>query len=96
MMSEHAGVGPEPFLELTGLIARIDEVCAARTSKLRCQSLPAADGDDPLLIAIFDPDGPIDWQSIDQSLEDALDFDEGVVKKTAQKIGQRLGVVDIE
>jgi phosphatidylserine/phosphatidylglycerophosphate/cardiolipin synthase-like enzyme len=96
LLAEHAGVRPEVFLELTGLVARIDEVCAGGKCKLRCQSLPAADGDDPLLIAIFDPDGPIDWQSIDQSLEDALQFDEGVVKKTAQKIGQRLGVIDIE
>jgi phospholipase D1/2 len=97
LLAEHAGVDDEEvFLEIDGLIGRIDAVCGTGRCKLHCQALPAPEGDDPLLIAIFDPSGPIDWDSIDQSVEDAFEFDEGFVKRTAQKIGQRLGVVDIE
>jgi phospholipase D1/2 len=97
LLAEHAGVeDAELFLEIDGLVGRIDEVCGLGHCKLHCQALPAPEGDDPLLIAIFDPSGPIDWDSIDESVEDAFQFDEGFVKRTAQKIGQRLGVVDIE
>lgn len=97
LLAEHAGVGAvEDFLEIDGLIERLDAVCGAGTCKLRCQAVPAPESDDPLLIAIFDPSGPIDWNTIDQSLEDTFQFDEGVVKRTAQKIGQRLGVVDTD
>jgi phospholipase D1/2 len=94
LLAEHSGASDaEIFADMGGLIARLAEVSPC---KLQGQALPAAEEDDPLLIAIFDPSGPIEWGSIDQSLEDALQFDEGFVKKTAQKIGQRLGVIDIE
>jgi phospholipase D1/2 len=94
LLAEHAGASDaELFADMGSLVARLGQNPG---SKLRRQALPAAEEDDPLLIAIFDPSGPIQWDSIDQSLEDALEFDEGFVKKTAQRIGQRLGVVDIE
>jgi phosphatidylserine/phosphatidylglycerophosphate/cardiolipin synthase-like enzyme len=97
LLAEHAGVEDEGlFREIDGLIERIDGVCGHGTCKLRCQAVPAPEDDDPLLIAIFDPSGPIDWSSIDQSLEEAFEFDEGIVKRAAQKLGQRLGVIDIE
>jgi phospholipase D1/2 len=97
LLSEHSGVEDEqPFFEIDGLIARIDGLCGLGHCKLHCQAIPAPEDDDPLLIAIFDPSGPIDWDSVDQSMEDPFQFDEGFVKRTAQKIGQRLGVVDIE
>jgi phosphatidylserine/phosphatidylglycerophosphate/cardiolipin synthase-like enzyme len=97
LLAEHAGVEDERlFLDIDGLIARIDDACGAGHCKLRSQAVPAPEDDDPLLIAIFDPSGPIDWDSIDQSVEDAFQFDEGFVKRTAQRIGQRLGVIDIE
>lgn len=97
LLAEHAGVADEePFREIDGLIARLDAACDPSRGKLRCQAVPTPEDDDPLLIAIFDPSGPIDWESIDQSVEDAFQFDEGFVKRTAQKIGQRLGVIDIE
>jgi phosphatidylserine/phosphatidylglycerophosphate/cardiolipin synthase-like enzyme len=97
LLAEHAGVGDAAiFYEIDGLIERIDAACGPGRGKLRCQAVPTPESDDPLLIAIFDPSGPIDWDSIDQSMEDAFQFDEGFVKRTAQKIGQRLGVVDIE
>lgn len=97
LLAEHAGVNDERrFLDIDGLIARIDAACGESPCKLHCQAVPAPEDDDPLLIAIFDPSGPIDWASIDQSMEEAFQFDEGFVKRTAQRIGQRLGVVDIE
>lgn len=97
LMAEHAGAEDErPFHEIEGLISRLDGVCQLGQGKLRCQAVPTPEEDDPLLIAIFDPSGPIDWESIDQSVEDAFQFDEGFVKRTAQRIGQRLGVIDIE
>ncbi len=97
LLAEHAGVEDDDrFRDIDGLIERIDGVCGMGNCKLRCQAVPAPEDDDPLLIAIFDPSGPIDWSSIDQSIEEAFQFDEGIVKRTAQKIGQRLGVIDIE
>lgn len=97
LLAEHAGVeDDQQFVAIDGLIARVDEVCNQGGGKLRCQAVPTPEDDDPLLIAIFDPSGPIDWASIDQSVEDAFQFDEGFVKRTAQRIGQRLGVIDIE
>lgn len=96
LLAEHAGRdGGEEFLEIDGLIERLDRVCDDGGGKLRCQTLPEAEGDDPLLIAIFDPSGPIDWDTLDQSLEDAFEANEGFVKKGAQKVGQRLGVIDV-
>jgi phosphatidylserine/phosphatidylglycerophosphate/cardiolipin synthase-like enzyme len=97
LLAEHAGLDvAERFAEIDGLIGRIDETCADPASKLRCQALPEPTGDSPLLIAIFDPSEPLDWSTFDQTLEQAFDFDEGFIKKSAQKVGQRLGVVDIE
>jgi phospholipase D1/2 len=97
LLAEHAGVDDERrFLDIDGLIARIDDACGEGRCKLRCQAVPTPEDDDPLLIAIFDPSGPIDWAGIDQSMEEAFQFDEGFVKRTAQRIGQRLGVIDIE
>jgi hypothetical protein len=65
-------------------------------TKLRQQALPKPRSDNPLFIALFDPSGPLDWALIDDSLEEVFSVDEGIVKKSAQKLGQRLGVVDIE
>jgi phospholipase D1/2 len=97
LLAEHSGIEEAThFLEIDGLVERLDAICGAGTCRLRCQEVPAPEDDDPLLIAIFDPSGPIDWNSIDQSLEDAFEVDEGVVKRTAQKVGQRLGVIDID
>lgn len=97
LMAEHSGIDDESlFLDIDGLMARIDGACHSERGKLRCQAVPTPEEDDPLLIAIFDPSGPIDWDSLDHSVEEAFRFDEGFVKRTAQKIGQRLGVIDIE
>lgn len=96
LLAEHAGVAAAEFLEIDGLIERIDGACGRGQCKLRCQAVPTPEEDDPLLIAIFDPSGPIDWDSIDHTMEDAVQFDEGFVKRAAQRIGQRLGVVDVE
>jgi phospholipase D1/2 len=97
LLAEHAGVDDAaPFAELDGLVARLDEVCKDQQSKLRCQELPSAEDDDALLIALFDPSEPLAWSNLDDTLEKAFDADEGVIRRTAQKVGQRLGVVDIE
>ena len=96
LLAEHAGLDDREFFEVDGLVERIDRACEGTQCKLRIQAVPEPDGDDPLLIAIFDPSEPIDFASLDQSVEDAFQFDEGFVKRTAQKIGQRLGVIDIE
>jgi phosphatidylserine/phosphatidylglycerophosphate/cardiolipin synthase-like enzyme len=97
LLSEHSGLDDaQYFSSIDGLIERIDKACQHPLGKLRCQALPKAEADNPLLIAIFDPSGPLEWATIDQSLEEAFDFDEGFLKKTAKKVGQRLGVVDID
>jgi phosphatidylserine/phosphatidylglycerophosphate/cardiolipin synthase-like enzyme len=98
LLAEHAGFADgEHFLELEGLVERLDEVCNDPASKLRCQELAAPDGDDdPLLIAIFDPSAPLDWSNIDSTIEAAFDSNDGLIRRGAQKVGQRLGVIDIE
>lgn len=97
LLAEHSGVEDEQFFSSSSeLIERIDAVCNLPGGKLRCQPLPAPERDDALLIAIFDPSGPLDWGTIDESLEQVFDVDDGVIKRSAQKIGQRLGVVDID
>lgn len=97
LLAEHSGTHDAAFFEpMHEMIQRIDQACATRGGKLHCQGLPDPQDDNPLLIAIFDPSGPLDWETLDQSLEEAFDSDEGFVKKTAQKIGQRLGVIDVD
>lgn len=97
LIAEHAGYDdPAPFLSIDGLIARIDAACDDPRGKLRCQALPAPDGEDPLLIALFDPSKPLDWSTIDETLENAFDTDRGPLKQSLRKVGQRLGIVDIE
>jgi phospholipase D1/2 len=97
LLAEHAGVMDSAFFSpVCGLIERLDRVCQDPDAKLRWQPLPKPRADNPLLIALFDPSGPLDWALIDDSLEEVFHADEGIVKKGAQKLGQRLGVVDIE
>ena len=97
LLAEHAGrEGREEFLAIEGLVERLDRVCNESGAKLHCQALPAPEGDDALLIAIFDPSGPIDWSTLDQSLEDAFESDESFVQKGTRRVGQRLGVIDVD
>ena len=97
LLNEHAGTNDsEQFLAIDGLVERLDQVCDDPGSKLRCQDLSAPEGDNPLLIAVFDPSTPFEWSSIDDALESAFETDDGFLRKGAQKVGQRLGVVDIE
>ena len=97
LLAEHAGTREAAFFEpIEGLVARLDAACADVGGKLHCQALPAPETDNPLLIAIFDPSGPLDWDTLDQSLEEAFDSHEGFVKRTAQRLGQRLGVIDVD
>ncbi len=96
LLAEHAGSRDAAYFEpIEGLVQRIDAACLDADGKLRNQELPEPQTDNPLLIAIFDPSGPLDWETLDQSIEEAFDSDEGFVKRTAQKLGQRLGVIDV-
>jgi phosphatidylserine/phosphatidylglycerophosphate/cardiolipin synthase-like enzyme len=96
LLAEHAGSRDAAFFEpLEALVQRIDAACADAGGKLQLQEAAEPSEDNPLLIAIFDPSGPLDWDTLDQSIEEAFDSDEGFVKRTAQKLGQRLGVVDV-
>jgi phospholipase D1/2 len=96
LLAEHAGNRDAAYFEpIEELVQRIDAACLDPNGKLRNQELPEPQTDNPVLIAIFDPSGPLDWETLDQSLEEAFDSDEGFVKRTAQKLGQRLGVVDV-
>jgi len=97
LLNEHAGTNDsDQFLAIDGLAERLDQVCDDPSTKLRCQDLSASEGDDPLLIAVFDPSTPLEWSTLDDTLEHAFDSDDGFLRKGAQKVGQRLGVVDIE
>jgi phospholipase D1/2 len=97
LLDEHAGTHhSEQFLAIDGLVERLDYACDDPSTKLRCQDLSAAEGDDPLLIAVFDPSTPLEWSKLDDTLESAFENDDGFLRKGAQKVGQRLGVVDVE
>ena len=97
LLAEHAGVQDTSAFEAPdGLMARLDQVCDDTRNKLHCQALPEAEDDDPLLMAIFDPSQPLDWSTIDETLENAFDNDVGLFRRGVQKLGQRLGAVDVE
>lgn len=97
LLAEHAGVEDgRPFAEAVGLVHRIDEQCSRPQSKMVCQELSEPSSDDPVLIAFFDPTGPIDWVSLNRAFDQLFDADDNPAKGAARKLGQRLGVVDIE
>lgn len=97
LLAEHAGSDDaRVFAEAVGLVHRIDERCADPTSKLVCHELREPEKDDPVLIAFFDPAGPIDWASLNDAFDQLFDADNGPAKGAARKLGQRLGVVDVE
>jgi phospholipase D1/2 len=97
LLAEHAGTRDAAFFEpIEDLVQRLDLACKDPGGKLQSQAVPEAEEDNPLLIAIFDPSGPLDWETLDQSIEEAFDSDDGFVKRTAQKLGQRLGVIDVD
>jgi phosphatidylserine/phosphatidylglycerophosphate/cardiolipin synthase-like enzyme len=97
LLAEHAGsTDAEPFESLETLIAVVDEACAAPASRLRSQAVEEADETDPLLVALFDPNGPTTLETLEDPLKDALSIEDTLVKNTWRRLGQRLGVFDIE
>ena len=97
LLAEHAGsIDAGAFESLETLMATVDEACATPTSRLECQDVDEADDRDPLLIALFDPNGPTNLETLEDPFIKALSIDDTLVKNTARRVGQRLGVFDIE
>ncbi len=97
LLAEHAGrlagVEFEPIETLAGVL---DAVCDDPASKLKCQEVVEPADGDPFLISIFDPSGEITFDALYDALSGSLDVHDGLLRKGARKVGQRLGVVDID
>ena len=75
LLAEHAGVSDASrFLSIDGLIEAVDESCNDPDSKLSCQPISEPERGNELLTTIFDPGSPLDWESVDRSLRDAVDW----------------------
>lgn len=97
LLAEHAGVPEDERFESLGtLLESIDEACVAPHSKLDCQALEEAEDEAPLLIALFDPNGPTNLETLETPLREAMSIDDTLVKNTLRRVGQRLGVFDVE
>lgn len=97
LLAEHAGLpDAKRFRERSTLIEEVDEVCAMSESKLVCRALRVPPTDDPLRAEVFDPSGPLNWDRLDNAIEQALRDDQGPVRSRARRFGQRMGLVDIE
>lgn len=97
LLAEHAGAAEfDPSLRSKDLAELIDRSCADPSSKLLSQELEPPKEDDPFFSMLCDPAGPLDWASIQDSVDALFDSDQTLVKGAARRVGQRLGVVDIE
>jgi hypothetical protein len=74
----------------------VDRSCADPDSKLFAQELKRPEGDDSFFSALCDPAEPFDWDSLQDAIDGLFDSDSSLVKGAARRVGQRLGVVDVE
>jgi phospholipase D1/2 len=96
LMAEHAGLERELcFAELGELTSVIDGLCEDPRSKLFTQAIPEPTVDDPVRAAVFDPSGPIDWDTLSTAVEASFAEPDFPAQSAARKVGQRLGVVDV-
>lgn len=96
LLAEHAGRTPEQFLECESLVQMVDQLCDDPHSKLTAQPLERPEADERFFIAFCDPTQPLDWGSVHEAIDALFDSDQTIVKGAARRVGQRLGVVDIE
>lgn len=97
LIAEHAGSrDEEPFLDIDRLLAEVDRRCDDTHSKLWPQQLERPQEDERFFIAFSDPAQPLDWNSVQDAVDSLFDSDQNLVKGAARRVGQRLGVVDIE
>jgi phospholipase D1/2 len=97
LLAEHAGthdVGS--LLETNGLLVRLDQACEDPKSKLWPQTLERPEEDDRFFSSLCDPAEPLDWKSVQGAVDTLFESDQTLVKGAARRVGQRLGVVDIE
>ncbi|MEZ4410342.1 MAG: phospholipase D-like domain-containing protein [Polyangiales bacterium] len=97
LLAEHTGrLDGSEFEPVEGLAGVIDAVCDDPTTKLKCQEIVEPEDGDPFLISIFDPSGEITFDALYEALSGDIDVHDGLLRKGARKVGQRLGVVDID
>lgn len=97
LLAEHTGrLDGAEFEPVEGLAGVIDAVCDDPTTKLKCQEIVEPEDGDPFLISIFDPSGEITFDALYEALSGDIDVHDGLLRKGARKVGQRLGVVDID
>lgn len=97
LLAEHAGTSNvEDFRDPAMMIAQVDRYCDDPHSKLHRLEIARPDGDDPLLIAIFDPANQWSAQTLGDALQEEIGWDDGALRAMLRKAGQRMGVVDTE
>lgn len=97
LLAEHAGVDDwREFGQAESLVETIDRLCADPGSKLWPQELQRPEADERFLITFCDPAEPLDWNCVQEAVDALFDSDASLVKGAARRVGQRLGVVDIE
>jgi phospholipase D1/2 len=97
LLAEHAGSDDlEAFLSGDTLVEQIDRRCDDAQSKLWPQELQRPENDERFFIAFCDPAEPLDWSSVQEAIDTLFDSDQTLVKGAARRVGQRLGVVDVD
>jgi len=77
-------------------VAAINRLCQDPCSKLWAQELQRPEADERFLITFCDPAEPLDWNCVQEAVDALFDSDATLVKGAARRVGQRLGVVDVE
>lgn len=97
LLAEHAGTFElAPFMQTDELVTLVEHLCDDPNAKLRAQELERPKNDDPFFTAICDPSEPLDWGAVYDAVDALFDADQSLLKGAARRVGQRLGVVDVE
>jgi len=97
LLAEHAGMPePDPVMDSSDMVTLVDLWCSEATSKLRLQEIALPQEDDSFFSTLCDPTGPLDWNCIEDAVDSLFESDQALLKRTARRVGQRFGVVDID
>ncbi|HMA93873.1 MAG TPA: phospholipase D-like domain-containing protein [Polyangiaceae bacterium] len=97
LLAEHAGTFElEPFMQTDELVTLVEHLCDDPNAKLKAQELERPKNDDPFFTAICDPSEPLDWGAVYDAVDALFDADQNLLKGAERRVGQRLGVVDVE
>jgi phospholipase D1/2 len=97
LLAEHAGLDDGArFTDRARLAETIDELCQSPSSKLQHLTIERCDDADPMLVLIFDPSGELTTEKFGEALQAEVGCEDGLLRKLGRKVGQRLGVIDVD